>query len=654
MRNIAIAGQPNSGKSTIFNNLTNLNQVVSNYPGVTIEKKEGIFSYNEEKFNIIDLPGAYGLSPVSSDEDVARRYLLKEKVDLIINVVDGTTLERGLFFTLQILLLEIPTIVFINMEDLMKQKNIEVDLVNLTHLLGAECIIGTGRDGRGIDELKEKIYESVKSAPVSFNIKFPQSDEVSANLDYLSKIFEQNDNLKKFKKFYALKFIEGDSEIFNLINKEMSAEKFSALIAKYKISVNDKKSSIKVIDWIYSMSRGIAGEVQKKGHLNHVSQTEALDKIVLNKYASIPILFVFFFSLFLTTFKLGHIVSSFINWVFESISIFTVSMMGDSFLSELLSKGVIMGVGSVISLIPYIFIMFFFIKFLEDSGYMGRAAFITDRFMHKIGLHGKSFIPVVMGFGCSVPAVLAVRTLETKGERLKTILLIPFVPCSSRLTVIILIGGALFGASSPFIVFILYVLSISTAALTGFIYNKLNSKDAVEGLIMELPDYRMPSMVHISKNAAIDLLDFIKKAGTIIFGLSILIFLLTYFPRNNPGGAIDYLGHIVNPVFRPLGFTIEMTISLITGFFAKESIVSTLSILYNTNNLSEYIFNNWNLSTGFAFLVFLNIYIPCLATAVVIKQESRSFKYLFAIIIYSILLAYFLSLIVKFFFEIFI
>lgn len=645
MHNVAIVGQPNSGKSTVFNILTGLNQTVGNWPGVTVEKKEGRAKLLSSEVNVIDLPGVYGLTPLTPDEAVTRSYLMNERVDLVINVLDGTAMERSLFLSIQLLFMKLPAIFFVNMSDVVRSKNISINTERLSELLGERVIFGSGRTGEGIEELKteaEKILVSGVTPRERLNIQTESA--VFRKINSISGILDTEKSLARLKSFYSLKLVEEDEEVERIVRKALGDKRMSAI--RDIISQPDGKK-LEAAGWLYSISRGIGGEVVVKGRLSHISVTEQLDNILLSRFLSLPIFFASFFLIFLITFSIGGRINALLEILLHYASVLVQKTVSLKFLSDFLTTGIIGGVGSVLTLIPYIFIMFFLLQILEDTGYMARIAFVMDRYMHKLGLHGKSFIPVIMGFGCSVPAVLAARTLETRSDRLKTILLIPFIPCSSRLTVVILLGGAVFGSSAPLFIFILFMISIAAAALSGAVFGKLFFKEKSEGLIMELPDYKAPNLKHLLLNSYFKVEDFLKKAGTLIFIISVIVFIASYFPLGNRGGAIDYAGHFLSPLFRPLGFDVEMTVSLITGFFAKESVVSTLSVLYGAESLPSYISNHWSMETGFVFLLFMMIYIPCIATALVIKEETKSWKFLFGVIAYSVILAYGVSFIVK-------
>lgn len=646
MKTIAIVGQPNCGKSTIFNFLTGMSQTVGNWPGVTVEKKTGKMEISNENAEIIDLPGVYSLSPISNDEKVTRDFLLDNTPDLMINVVEGPTMERGLFLTLQLLMTGIPTIVVINMQDVLKKHFIEVDIERIKYLLGCKVIVVSGRTGMNLEYLKSEIKQFFSEDFVlrGKHIPIPHNDRFYSILNSLSSVLATTGKFGKMSSFYALKLLEGNEDIEQRA-KSILENEYNTVLNNFQSHSKEHKS-IEVIDWLYGIARGIYGDTVKEPSTQRISRTEALDFFLLNRIAALPAFLLTMLFLFFLTYYFGNMLSHMLGLGISAI----VSLIpGNGFVSMLISDGIIGGVGNVLILLPYIFIMFLLIQFLEDSGYMARIAFIMDRFMHSLGLHGRSFIPLIMGFGCSVPAVMAARTLDTPQNRLKTILMIPFIPCSARLPVIVLISSAIFGRSAPFMIFFLYVISIITAIISGLIFSKTALKDKSEGMIMELPDYRLPQLKNLFMRAWSQSKEYLVKAGTIIFAISIILFVLSYFPTDVEGGFIHIAGKYIRPFFKPLGFDIPMTVSLITGFFAKESIISTLSVLYQTSAmpLSDYLTLHWNAGAGFIFMVFVMIYIPCIATVAVIRKETNSNKWTLISVVYSLLAAYAISMIFR-------
>jgi ferrous iron transport protein B len=645
---IVVVGQPNSGKSSLFNALTGLDQTVGNWPGVTVEKKEGFFFIDGEKYEVVDLPGLYGLTPTSLDEKISLDFLLKSSPSLIVNILDGSNLERSLFLSLQLFFLDIPIIFFVNKTDVAKSKGIKIDEEKLKKIFSCDIIFGSVKNGEGIDELKKSIKNNIHKK-ICETKYFKVSDKIYSYIEKIAECLIKYKEFEQHPKFFSLKIIEDDKNFSPYILATLDSDD----LTKIKKSIEDlykdfKKKDFLTLDWFYSLSRGIAGEVTQREFSDKKSLTEEIDNTLLNRFFSIPIFLVTFLLIFFLTFFFGDIFSKIISVFFDTISSNLSKIIGKGFVLSFLTEGVVGGLGSVITLIPYIFFMYFFLGLLEDTGYLARVVFIMDRFMHKIGLHGKSFISLILGFGCSVPAVLSTRVLDTPKDRIKTILIIPFIPCSSRLTVLIFLGAILFGKFDFLIIFVLFLLSIIFATFSGFVFDRFLLKETSEGLIMELPDYHLPTLKNLLLNSYFKVKDFLKRAGTLIFLITVIIFLLSYFPQGIDGGFIKIGGEKITFLFRPLGFDVERTVSLITGFFAKESVVSTLGVLYKGEQLEKVIETKWGRIDGFVFLLFLMIYLPCIATAIVIKQETGSYFYLLGIVVYSVFFAYIISLVTRY------
>jgi ferrous iron transport protein B len=653
---IAMVGQPNCGKTSLFNKLTGSSQQVGNWAGVTVEKKEGKLVLGNKKFNVVDLPGIYSLSAFSMEEKVTRSYLLDEKPDLIINVIDATNLERQLFLTVQLLFIGIPTILVLNMMDEVAEKGYSIDTKRFSELLGVPVLETVARDSKGVNELKEKIEIEINN-PCVYNSYYILENKtgVIESIKNLSNILLNINELKEFKNWYALKFLENDPETVEIIKKYTKREFGEFIIIRRELATKLSKHdfSSMITDWIYGITRGIETEVLK-GFKREKSSKEIisnfLDMIVLNKFTGVPVFFLVMFLLFQATFFLGEFVVGFLEQGIGIVAGF-VDRIGNPLLVSLLKDGIIGGVGNVLLLIPYIFIMFLLMSFLEDTGYMARAAFVMDRFMHSLGLHGKSFIPLVMGFGCNVPAIMAARTLETHEERIKTILMIPFIACSARLPVFVLFSGALFGKNGGIAVFALYLLGIIISIITGLLLNKTFLKKKSEGLIMELPPYRVPRIINSVIGTWPKVKSYFFKAGTLIFAASVILWILSYFPYGVEFGGekslIGYLGKAVGFILFPLGFDWKMSIGLVSGFVAKEVIISTLSVLYSGGaGLSAVLPTVINPVVGFSYLAFILIYTPCLATIAVIKTETNSIKWTVFSIVYSIAFAYVVSLLI--------
>jgi ferrous iron transport protein B len=647
---IGMAGQPNCGKTSLFNKLTGSTQQTGNWAGVTVEKKEGKLILNKQKINVVDLPGIYSLSTYTLEEKVTRNYLLEEKPDLILNIVDATNLERQLFLTIQLLFIGIPTILVLNMIDEVEEKGYKIDTKRLSELLGIPIIETVARDAKGIDELKTEIEKSLTTPCVHNSLYILENRSgVIESIKNISNMMENTDSLNTHKDWYALKFLENDSEIVEKIKRESGPVYAESLLIRRELATNLAKHdfSSMITDWIYGITRGIETEVLK-GFMKEKSAKEIvsnfLDLIVLDRFFGVPAFFLVMFLLFQSTFFLGHLIIDYLSMGIVYLS-GAVDKINNPLVVSLLKNGIIGGVGNVLLLIPYIFIMFLLMSFLEDTGYMARAAFVMDRFMHKIGLHGKSFIPLVMGFGCNVPAIMAARTLETHEERIKTIMMIPFIACSARLPVFVLFSAAFFGKYGGIAVFSLYLFGILISVLTGILLSRTLLTKKTEGLIMELPPYRVPHVLNSIVGTWPKIKHYFIKAGTLIFAASVILWFLSYFPDGKDFGGehslIGYLGKIIGVVLLPLGFDWKMTVGLISGFIAKEVIISTLSVLYSTGgNLVNVLPAVISPVVGFSYLVFILIYTPCLATIAVIKSETNSVKWAVFSVVYSVGFAY--------------
>ena len=649
-RIVALVGQPNCGKSSLFNKLTGVSQQMGNWPGVTVSLKDGRFKKNRD-ITIVDLPGVYGLSPLSEDERVTRDFLLKNKPDLIINIVEGPSLERGLFLTLQAMLLDIPMILVVNKYDLLSKQGIEVDIEKLEYFTGMKVIALSARTSENIDYLESEIEEffSTEFTPHPPHLNIPSTDNIYKTVHSVSSMLCEYDEMQQFADFYSLKLLEGNRDIEKLVREKLGNGNYRPIKDTVESLGPSRKRTVKIIEWLYSIARGVSSDTVSSTVNKRIAFTDALDIFLLNRFIAVPLFLIVMFIIFFLTYNIGDFIVGFLEQGLEASAGFVQANMPEGFVRSLINEGLIGGVGNVIVLLPYIFIMFLLIQLLEDSGYMARIAFIMDRFMHKMGLHGRSFIPIIMGFGCSVPAIMAVRSLESKANRLKTILIIPFIPCSARLTVIVLIGSALFDKQAPFVIFFLYVMSIVIAMISGIFFSKMLIKETSPGMIMELPDYTRPQVKQMFLRATVQAKEYLIKAGTLIFIMSVIIFILSYFPTDTPGGSVFYIGKFLTPIFKPLSFDLPMTVSLITGFFAKEAVISTLSVLYDLEGMSLSNFLNiyMNPITGFVFLVFMMIYVPCIATVIMIKKETGSMRWTLFSIIYSIAVAYGFSMAIK-------
>lgn len=583
MINIALLGNPNVGKTTLFNALTGSNQYVGNWAGVTVEKKEG---YLGKDIKIVDLPGIYAMDTFSNEEKVSKEFIEKGDVDLIVNIIDGSNLERNLYLTSQLTEFNKPILLVVNMIDIAKSKGIHINYDLLSKELGVTIMAISASKGDGINELKS----------------------------YLTK-----------KDF---------SNLDLTINK------------KHNFAEMNEKESYRYIENILNIS--VEGKKKVEGTV-----TEKIDKIVLNKFLAYPIFLGLLFLIFKFTFEwvggpLQELLDSFVSETF--VSWVQVPLTNSSaWFQSLIIDGIIGGVGSVIVFLPIILALFLGISFLEDSGYMARAAFIMDKLMRKLGLSGKAFIPLIMGFGCSVPGIMSARTLESEKDRKLTSLIIPFMSCNARLPVYGLFTAALFTKNESLVIFALYLLGISVAFIIALIFKNTIFKKDEEPFIIELPEYKLPELKSLLIHTWEKGKGFLKKAGTLIFSISVLVWFLSNF---NFGGMTDIessflssIGRFISPIFAPLGFASwQNSVALLTGLMAKEVVVSTLGVLY-TGELVDQIAANFTSITGISFLVFTLLYTPCVSVVATMKKEFNTKFALFSVV-YQFAVAWIVSFLV--------
>jgi ferrous iron transport protein B len=694
---IALAGNPNSGKTSIFNSMTGARQQVGNWPGVTVEKKLGFFTHKGYEIEVVDLPGTYSLTAYSVEERVARTYLVDEKPDVVIHVVDAGNVARNLYLTVQLLELGVDLIVDMNMWDEFTTCGSELDCDRLATLFGAPVVPTVGHRGIGIDDLLDAVVKLVEEraeqhrhVPITYG---PHVDDV---LSELTELLEESPELigNYPARWIAIKLLEGDIEIRKLLSKDddnASRILDTAERATRHIGIATKSDPEKVIsEGRYGYIEGALKEVLTEEPTDRMELSRRLDSVFTHRYLGYPIFLAFVWILFQLTFRVGAIpmgwIDAFVGWLGGTLA----ATLPESQISSLVVDGVIGGVGSVIIFLPNIMILFLGIAFLEDSGYMSRAAFLMDRVMHALGLHGKSFIPLLMGFGCSVPAIMATRTLESRRDRTLTTLIVPLMSCSARLPVYLLIGGAFFAERAGTAVFIIYLLGIVAAILIGRLFASTLFRSAPAPFVMELPPYRRPTakglLIHTWERSRI----YLQKMGGVILAASVVLWFLGAYPQNAgltesleqeiaeqqaigsvaalekvreleadaaaiqiESSYIGRAGQFIEPVIEPLGFRWEMGVSLITGFVAKEVVVSTLGVLYHTGaeegvsgrTLVEALRDPANEITplaAFAFMVFVLLYTPCIVTIVAIRREAGT-GWMWFSIAYQLALAWLVS-----------
>ena len=685
---VAVAGNPNTGKTTLINAIAGTNLHVGNWPGVTIEKKEAKFRYKDYEIHLIDLPGTYSLSNNSEEEKIAVDFLIKEKPDVVIDVVDSTNLERNLYLTVQLLELELPVVIALNMWDEAVAKGIEIDYKKLEKLLCVRAVPTSAVKGEGINQLLDAVIEifNRKEKPVCvLHFEDPLEEEIKKILKQIEEIQPVLLDLYP-KRYLVLSLIEGNESFIDIpVN-----EKLQQIIQQFRQNIKKlyhRDPVTLIVEERYSIIISIYEQVVKKHPVKSVDITFLLDKVFLHKVLGLPIFFVLMWLLFEFTFELS---SPYVDWldsvlssfVAPAVSQFLSSMGASEWFRSFVSEGIIGGVGFVLVFVPVLFFLYVFMAFLEGSGYMARAAFLMDRFMSFLGLSGKSFIPMIIGFGCNVPAVYATRTLENPKEKILTVLMIPFMSCGARLTVYAFFVTIFFTQHKTAVIMFLYLLGIAVAVVVAFILQKFFFKTKSYPFVLELPPYRLPTFRFVMKNAWIKTRAFLYEAGTFILATSIVIWFLLHFPigvKKTEDSVFGHISKVIAPVFEPLGFgNWQAAGALMSGFVAKEVVIATMGNIYVGDvieeeekvNIKEGLievgkgFVDANIQAGekllsifglvktaeeeeekpdtslmeavriaftpltaFSFLVFLLLYTPCMATVFAIKQELNSWKW---------------------------
>lgn len=661
---IALAGNPNCGKTTIFNELTGSSQYVGNWPGVTVEKKEGKLKGHKD-VTIVDLPGIYSLSPYTLEEVVTRNFLIDERPDVIINIVDGSNIERNLYLTTQLVELGIPVVIALNMMDVVNKNGDIINTSKLSKSLGCEVLETSALKGKGLKELSDKAVENGKSTPnvTLLNTFSKDTEEVISNIEKLLK----GNSLIKNPRWFYIKLFERDEKVLEYLKLDNNTkDKLDNLINNYEESLDDDAESIITTERYDYIGKIITSCVKKKNNSN-LSTSDKIDKVVTNRWLALPIFALVMLGIYyIAVTTIGTIATDWVNdtlfaeLIQGNVSNWLMNMQVADWLHGLIVDGIIGGVGAVLGFVPQIMVLFFLISLLEDCGYMARVAFIMDRIFRRFGLSGKSFIPMLIGSGCSVPAVMASRTIENDRDRKMTIMLTPFIPCSAKLPVFALLAGAFF-PSQPWAAPSMYFLGIAMVILSGIILKKTKLfKGDPAPFVMELPQYRIPSL----KGLLIHMWDrgkaFIIKAGTIIFVASGLIWFLQSFSWSlqmvdAQDSILASIGNVIAPIFAPLGFgNWQSAVATVTGFLAKENVVATFGVLFGLGaeltesdpNLVSTMGQLFNVVSAYSFMAFTLLAAPCFAAIGAIKREMGSWKWTFIAIGYQTGLAYVVSLII--------
>lgn len=656
--NIALLGNPNCGKTSLFNLLTGARQHVGNWPGVTVEKKEGKCLYQKEVFNIVDLPGTYSLGAFSEDEIVARNYILQNKPDLIFNVVDSTNLERNLYLTLQALEINPQVVLVLNMIDEADNKKIAIDKLKLSQILNIPVVATAAVKKQGIEKLLSLAHNTLESNKTN-KFRIDYGPVVEKEITVLQGMLEATTywNQKFPCRWLAIKLLENDEYLIDLVSKVEDGEKIAQQLSSSQENIlnsTGEEGEEIILDRRYTYTNEIVKKVVKKETRIEESFSDKVDRVVTNKYLGIPIFAGLMFIMFQSTFTLSGPLTDWLGELFAGVGQFIAPLltkMGSSpLLISFLVDGVIAGLGTVLGFAPPIMILFLFMSILEDSGYMARAAYVMDRVMQSVGLHGKSFISFLMGFGCNITGIMATRTLDSKKDRLIAILINPFMSCMARLPIYVLFTGVFFVHHQGLIIFSLYFLGIILAIVSGHIFSKYLLKGEPSYFVMELPPYRMPTLrglfIHMWEKAA----SYVQKAGTVILAALILVWVLANLPVGvEYASAQSYMGQLGNlfqPILQPTGFASwQAAASLITGVLAKEAVVGTMAVVYGVgeNTLSNVLSQHFTPLSAYSFMVMSLIYIPCIATIGAIKRETNSWKWTGFAIGYSLLVGWLLA-----------
>ncbi len=630
---IGLAGNPNVGKTTLFNNLTGLHQHVGNWPGKTVEQAVGHFEEDDIRFDVIDLPGNYALSAHSIEEIVSRDFIVDEDSDAIVNVVDANNLERNLYLTVQMMELNANMGLVLNMNRMARKNNITIDRDKLEELLGIPVVEIEANTDIGHDDLIQMIT-NLKNNPVNSKDNLVYGNELKQHLGELEDVISKDQSLLDVSSYWtAIKLLEDDEIIMDKAQESPNSNEIFLEVRKVKDHLKDiyGVSAEEVIaNARYAFIEGLIQESVQLPKESKTTLTDKIDNIVINRILGLPIFFVIMWLVFQLTITVAGPFQDLISYGFELLSASIMKSLGENMLSSFIVKGVIGGVGGVIVFIPQIMLLFFFLSFLEDCGYLARAAFVMDRVMHKIlGLHGKAFIPMILGFGCGVPGVMATRTMENENDRLLAMMLIPFMSCSAREPIYLMFAGLFFAVSQQGnVVFSFYIIGIIVAIIIAAILKKTVFKGMSSPLVMELPTYKWPTVKGILMHTGEKSWGFIRKAGTIILAAAVVVWILSYFPEGAAYGSkaslIGSLGTFIAPIFSPLGFgNWQSAIALLFGMVAKEVIVTTVASVATEAQLMTL----FTPLTAYVFCVFVLLYIPCFAVIATIKQETNGYKW---------------------------
>ena len=696
---VALAGNPNCGKSSLFNALTGAHQKVGNFSGVTVEKHEGYLEFKGYRIRVIDLPGIYSLTPYSPEEIVTREYLIKERPDVVVNVLEGPNLERNLLLTTQLMELEVDFLVALNMIDEVEEKGIMIEIKQLQKLLGCHIIPTSAKKGTGLDSLLDHIIRlSRKDIEIRKNKLFFRP-ELEASVEKITALLVHQKELGGFNaRWLAIKLLENDREVYHEVQQYPVWVKVELALQdalREAERLHDSEPEMLITEDRHAFIRGAMQECVRRPGAVKATPTDYIDMVVLNRVLGLPIFLLVVWAIFQLTFTLGAPIMSGLEFLFAFIASVIGPLLPNDTLRSIVIDGIIAGVGGVLVFLPNIVLLFIGLSFLEASGYMARAAFVIDRLMHRFGLHGKSFIPMITGFGCSIPAIMATRTLKSPTDRLVTIMIIPFMSCGAKLPVYVLLTAAFFAPDvAANVMFGIYFLGIIVGLWTAWLLKSTVLKSDSEPFVMELPPYRWPTLASVLFQAKAKALMYLKKAGTLILSAVIIIWAVSNYPRNEvlqtqlsaetaciamssmgerekkasqreldlriKSAQLEYslagrAGKVLEPLIRPLGFDWRIGIALVTGLAAKEVVVSTLGTIYSIGQsdgspveLKSILRHDPSFSkaTALSLMVFVLLYIPCVAAIGVMKKEVGRWRPVLLYSAYSLTVAWVLSFVV--------
>jgi len=644
---IALAGNPNAGKTTLFNALTGSHQSVGNWPGVTVEKKEGTAHYGGHDIRVVDLPGVYSLTAYSPDEVISRDFIINEAPDVVVNIVDASNLERNLYLTIQTLEMGVPCIIVLNMMDVAERSGQKIDVAALSAEIGAPAIPLVASKGQGVEEMLKKVVELVESKHTP-NFSLNYGEELETEIARLEGvIFDQPGGTSFLPRWNAVKLLEQDHDVSARFNDTRVQVAVAESLSHLKNIFGDQAETV-IADARYGFISGLLRDVLQKPAAEARTVSDKIDRVLINRWLGIPLFLLIMLGTFEFIFTLSHPLTGWINQFFGWLSHLAAGI-SPGWLGSLLDRGVLGGLGSLLGFVPPIFLLFIAIAILEDCGYMARAAFVMDKVMHKIGLHGRSFIPMVLSFGCNISGIMSCRTIENPRDRLTTILVTPFMSCGARLTIYVLLAAAFFPQQQGLVVFSLYLLGILVALLAAFILRKRVFAGESSHFVMELPPYRWPTvtgvLVHMWQRGKA----FLIKAGTVILGLVLIVWFLSSMPWGVPyASEASWMGHIgkfLAPALSPAGFgQWQAAVSLLFGFLAKEVVVGTMGAIFGvaSGSLGQTIAAQlgWMPLTAYAFMVFCLLYLPCAASINAIRAETGGWKWAIFTAVYTTAIAW--------------